>query len=121
MQQSADLCQIGMRVLGMGLVFRANATTGGTEIPAELPEHFRGIRMSSSLLAMEVAVLALAAFFFGLAPALYALIAAKCPNCARAPAKPARTRCICAMAAINVPLAEVADLPSLGCCQYALC
>jgi uncharacterized membrane-anchored protein YitT (DUF2179 family) len=62
--------------LGMGLVFRANATTGGTEIPAKLLEHFRGIRMSSSLLAMDVVVLALAAFFFGLASALYALIAA---------------------------------------------
>ncbi len=62
--------------LGMGLVFRAGATSGGTEIPAKLLEHFRGIRMSSSLLAMDVFVLALAAFFFGLAPALYALIAA---------------------------------------------
>lgn len=62
--------------LGMGLVFRANATSGGTEIPAKLLEHYYGFRMSSSLLAMDVAVLALAAFFFGLAPALYALIAA---------------------------------------------
>ena len=42
--------------LGMGLVFRANATTGGTEIPAKLLEHFRGIRMSSSLLAMDMVV-----------------------------------------------------------------
>lgn len=62
--------------LGMGLVFRANATTGGTEIPAKLLEHFRGVRLSSSLLAMDAVILALAAFFFGLAPALYALIAA---------------------------------------------
>ena len=62
--------------LGMGLVFRANATTGGTEIPAKLLEHFRGIRMANSLLAMDVAILLLAAVFFGLAPALYALIAA---------------------------------------------
>ena len=62
--------------LGMGLVFRANATTGGTEIPAKLLEHFYGVRMSGSLLAMDVVVLLLAAFFFGLAPALYALIAA---------------------------------------------
>ncbi len=61
--------------LGMGLVFRADATSGGTEIPAKLLEHFRGIKMSSSLLAMDVAILALAAFLFGLAPALYALIA----------------------------------------------
>ena len=62
--------------LGMGLVFRANATTGGTEIPAKLLEHFYGTRLAVSLLAMEVAILGLAAIFFGLAPALYALIAA---------------------------------------------
>lgn len=62
--------------LGMGLVFRANATGGGTEIPAKLLEHFHGIRMSSSLLAMDGVILASAAFFFGLAPALYAMIAA---------------------------------------------
>jgi uncharacterized membrane-anchored protein YitT (DUF2179 family) len=62
--------------LGMGLVFRANATSGGTEIPAKLLEHFRGIRMSSSLLAMDIVILGLAAFFFGLASALYALIVA---------------------------------------------
>ena len=62
--------------LGMALVFRADATSGGTEIPAKLLEHYRGIRLSTSLLVMDVAVLALAALFFGLAPALYALIAA---------------------------------------------
>jgi len=61
---------------GMGLVFRADATSGGTEIPAKLLEHYRGIRLSSSLLGMDVVILGLAAFFFGLAPALYALIAA---------------------------------------------
>jgi uncharacterized membrane-anchored protein YitT (DUF2179 family) len=61
---------------GMALVFRANATTGGTEIPAKLLEHFRGIRMSQSLLAMDIVILLLAAVYFGLAPALYALIAA---------------------------------------------
>jgi uncharacterized membrane-anchored protein YitT (DUF2179 family) len=62
--------------LGMALVFRANATSGGTEIPAKLLEHYRGIRLSTSLLVMDLAALALAALFFGLAPALYALIAA---------------------------------------------
>lgn len=61
---------------GMGLVFRANATSGGTEIPAKLLEHYRGVRMSSSLLAMDIVILGTAAFFFGLAPALYALISA---------------------------------------------
>jgi uncharacterized membrane-anchored protein YitT (DUF2179 family) len=62
--------------LGMALVFRADATTGGTEIPAKLLERYRGIRLSTSLLVMDMAALALAALFFGLAPALYALIAA---------------------------------------------
>jgi uncharacterized membrane-anchored protein YitT (DUF2179 family) len=62
--------------LGMGLVFRANATSGGTEIPAKLLEHFYGTRMSTSLLAMDVIVLLMAAQIFGLAPALYALVAA---------------------------------------------
>ena len=66
--------------LGQGLVFRANATSGGTEIPAKLLEHFYGTRMSSSLLAMDVVVLTLAARFFGLAPALYALIMAWVTN-----------------------------------------
>ncbi len=61
---------------GMALIFRAGATGGGTEIPAKLLEHFRGVRMSTSLLVMDVVVLGMAAFFFGLAPALYALIAA---------------------------------------------
>jgi len=62
--------------LGQGLVFRADATAGGTEILAKLLNHFYGLRMSRSLLAMDVVVLALAAWFFGLAPALYALIVA---------------------------------------------
>lgn len=62
--------------LGQGLVFRANATTGGTETPAKLLEHFFHIRMSQSLLAMDALILALAALFFGLEPALYALIVA---------------------------------------------
>lgn len=61
---------------GMALVFRANATSGGTEIPAKLLEHFRGVRMATSLLVMDALILILAAFFFGLAPALYAMIAA---------------------------------------------
>ncbi|MER2600012.1 MAG: YitT family protein [Caldilineales bacterium] len=62
--------------VGLGLVFRGHATTGGTEIPAKLLEHWRGVRMSVSLLVMDVLTLALAAFFFGLEPALYALIVA---------------------------------------------
>lgn len=60
--------------LGMALIFRANATSGGTEIPAKLLKHFRGIRMAQSLLTMDMMILGLAALFFGLGPALYSLI-----------------------------------------------
>ena len=62
--------------LGQGIVFRADATSGGTEIPAKLLQHCYNIRMSRSLLAMDVVILGLAGLFFGLAPALYALITA---------------------------------------------
>jgi len=62
--------------LGQGLVFRANATSGGTEIPTKLLHHFYHVPMSKALLAMDVVILGVAAFFFGLAPALYAMIAA---------------------------------------------
>ncbi len=61
--------------LGQSLVFRANGTSGGTEIPAKLLHHFYDIPLPKSLLAMDVVILGVAAYFFGLAPALYALIA----------------------------------------------
>jgi uncharacterized membrane-anchored protein YitT (DUF2179 family) len=66
--------------LGMGLVFRTNATSGGTEIPAKLIQHFYHVRMSQSLMMMDIVILGLAALFFGLTPALYALIAAWAMN-----------------------------------------
>lgn len=62
--------------VGLALVFQADATTGGTEIPAKLAEHLWGIRMARSLFAMDLVILALAALIFGLAPALYALVVA---------------------------------------------
>lgn len=43
--------------LGQGLVFRARATSGGTETPARLLHHFFGVRMSQSLLAMDGVIL----------------------------------------------------------------
>jgi uncharacterized membrane-anchored protein YitT (DUF2179 family) len=62
--------------VGQALVYRAGATTGGIDIPAKLLERFYHIRLTQSLLAMDAAILLLAGYFFGLAPALYALIAA---------------------------------------------
>lgn len=60
--------------VGMGLVFRAQGTTGGTDIVARLANHFRGVPMGQTMLIVNSAVLALAALVFGLEPALYALI-----------------------------------------------
>lgn len=62
--------------LGQALVYRAGSTTGGIDIPAKLLERFYHIRLTQSLFAMDAVILALAGYFFGLAPALYALIAA---------------------------------------------
>lgn len=62
--------------VGLALIFRADATSGGTDIPARLLNHWFGIRMARSLFAMDVIILGLAALFFGLAPALYALVMA---------------------------------------------
>lgn len=62
--------------LGQALIYRTGATTGGIDIPAKLLERFYHIRLTQSLLVMDAAILLLAGYFFGLAPALYALIAA---------------------------------------------
>jgi len=62
--------------LGIGLVLRAGGTTGGTDILARLAHRFWGMRLGRALMAMNVVILALAALYFGLEPALYALIVA---------------------------------------------
>jgi uncharacterized membrane-anchored protein YitT (DUF2179 family) len=60
--------------VGMGLVFRAQGTTGGTDIIARLLHHFRGVPLGQTMLIVNGAVLSLAALFFGIEPVLYALI-----------------------------------------------
>ncbi len=60
--------------LGMGLVFRARGTTGGTDIIAKLVNRFTGMQLGQVILWANTAVLLAAAGFVGLQPALYALI-----------------------------------------------
>ncbi|HZY43768.1 MAG TPA: YitT family protein [Anaerolineae bacterium] len=60
--------------VGMGLVFRAQGTTGGTDIIARLANHFRGVPLGQTMLAVNGLVLVTAAIVFGVEPALYALI-----------------------------------------------
>ncbi|MBN1888466.1 MAG: YitT family protein [Thermoflexales bacterium] len=60
--------------LGMGLVFRARGTTGGTDIVAKLVNRFWGIQLGQVILWVNTGVLLSAALLVGLQPALYALI-----------------------------------------------
>ena len=60
--------------LGMGLVFRAQGTTGGTDIVARLVRRFRGTPMGQTIVTVNGTILFVAAMIFGLEPALYALI-----------------------------------------------
>jgi len=59
--------------LGMGLVFRARGTTGGTDVLARLANRSLGVGIGQSLLAMNVVIFGAAAFVFGLEPVMVAL------------------------------------------------
>jgi uncharacterized membrane-anchored protein YitT (DUF2179 family) len=61
--------------IGVGIVFRAQGTSGGTDIIARLLGRWRGIRVSQSYLITDAAVVLLAGLAFGWALALYALVA----------------------------------------------
>ena len=59
---------------GMGLIFRAYGTSGGSDIVVQILNRLRGIAVSQALVGFDLFVLALAAYFFGADKALYALI-----------------------------------------------
>ncbi|MEP6776701.1 MAG: YitT family protein [Chloroflexota bacterium] len=61
---------------GVGLVFRAQGTTGGDDIVAQLLFRFRGIPVNSALVIINAAILVLVGVRFGPEKALYALISA---------------------------------------------
>jgi uncharacterized membrane-anchored protein YitT (DUF2179 family) len=60
--------------VGMGLVFRARGTTGGTDIIAKLVNRRTGTQLGQVILWVNTGVLLAAALIVGLQPALYALI-----------------------------------------------
>jgi uncharacterized membrane-anchored protein YitT (DUF2179 family) len=60
--------------IGMGLVFRGQGTTGGTDVVARLLNRLRGVPLGQTILVVNSAVLILAVIAFGLEPAMYALI-----------------------------------------------
>ena len=60
--------------VGLGLVLRAQATSGGTDILARLLGQWRGIPLSQSYLITDAAVVLLAGLTFSWTLALYALV-----------------------------------------------
>jgi uncharacterized membrane-anchored protein YitT (DUF2179 family) len=59
--------------LGMGLVFRGRGTTGGTDVIARIAHRFLGLGIGQTLLVLNVAIFAVAAFQFGAEAVMVAL------------------------------------------------
>lgn len=60
--------------IGYGLVYRAQGTSGGSDILARILNHWRGIPMTQSYLMTDTLVILAAGFVFGWQKALYAII-----------------------------------------------
>src|SRR5512143_1650395 len=60
--------------VGYGLVYRARATSGGSDIIARILNHYRSIPMTQSYLLVDSLVILAAGFVFGWKQALYAII-----------------------------------------------
>jgi len=60
---------------GLGIIFRAGGTSGGTTILARIANQFLGWSMGKSVLAIDIIVVAGSVFVIGLGKAMYTLIA----------------------------------------------
>ncbi|KMK77448.1 YitT family protein [Alkalihalobacillus pseudalcaliphilus] len=60
--------------LGLGIVFRANASTGGTDLAAQIIQKYTGISIGAAVFIMDGLIVIASAVAFGLELALYALI-----------------------------------------------
>lgn len=61
--------------IGLGIIFRMGATTGGVDIVARLIRHYRGIDMGKTLFAIDVVVLGMVAVVIGRQTAMVSLVA----------------------------------------------
>ncbi|MCL6631425.1 MAG: YitT family protein [Alicyclobacillus herbarius] len=61
--------------LGLGLIFRSGATTGGSDIIARLVRHWYGIAMGRVLFAIDLCVIGLVVIEVGREVAMYSLVA----------------------------------------------
>jgi uncharacterized membrane-anchored protein YitT (DUF2179 family) len=60
---------------GLGIIFRAGGTSGGTTILAKLANQFLGWSMGKGILVIDIIVVAGSVFIIGLVKAMYTLIA----------------------------------------------
>lgn len=60
--------------LGYGLVFRMNGSTGGFDILGAIMKKYYSLNMGGVIFGFNCIIMAIAAFLFGLAPALFTLI-----------------------------------------------
>lgn len=62
---------------GLGLIFRNNATTGGSDLAASLlHKYIKNLSISHIMLFIDVAIIGIGFFAFGTIPAFYAIIGA---------------------------------------------
>lgn len=61
--------------VGLGLIFRSGATTGGADIIARFIRHYRGMGMGKILFSIDVLVIGLVALIIGYKTAMYSLVA----------------------------------------------
>ncbi|MCD8509760.1 MAG: YitT family protein [Bacillus sp. (in: Bacteria)] len=61
--------------LGLGIVFRSNSSTGGTDLAAQIINKYTGLSLGACVFIMDGLVVISSAFVFGIEFALYALIA----------------------------------------------
>lgn len=61
--------------IGLGLIFRAGATTGGSDIIARFVRQKYGVSMGKVLFSIDVCVIGIVAFLIGRETAMYSLVA----------------------------------------------
>jgi len=60
--------------IGLGIVFRYNATTGGSDLAAQLLNHYFGISMGQGILIIDFCIIALSAIVFNMEQAMIGLL-----------------------------------------------
>ncbi|KHF37815.1 YitT family protein [Halalkalibacter okhensis] len=60
--------------IGIGLVFRARASTGGTDLAAQIIQKYTGLTLGAAVFIIDGLIVITSAFTFGIELALYALI-----------------------------------------------